>query len=147
MYKFLSCVAVAVAVGALFVACKKKEEMPTAETGMTAGTATTAEVALGGDVERGKALFQDTSLGTTGKSCESCHPNGGLEGMSAEGMKTKPLVGVKDRYPGPFPGAPDKGDTTLAGVINLCLTGPLGGEALAEDGQKMKDLLAYLESL
>jgi cytochrome c len=140
MYKFLICVAIVVAVGALFAACRKKEEMPTAETGMTAGTAMTAEVALLGDVERGKARFKDVSLGTTGESCESCHPNGGLEGMSAESIKTKPLVGVKDRYPG-------KGGVTLAQMVNACLTGPLGGTALAEDSPEMRDLLAYLESL
>jgi cytochrome c len=144
MRKLLVGIAIVVAVGALFVACKKKEEMPTAETAVTAET---GEVAMQGDVERGKTLFMDVNLGTTGKSCESCHPNGGTEGMDAEGIMTKPLSGVKDRYPGTFPGAPDKGEMTLAEVVNLCVTGPLGAEPLPENSQAMLDLLAYLESL
>ncbi|HUV86565.1 MAG TPA: hypothetical protein VMX79_05575 [bacterium] len=144
MRKFLVCLGVVAAVAALFVACKKKEEAPTAETAMTAET---AEVAMAGDVERGKALFADVNLGTTGKSCESCHPNGGTEGMEMEGMTTKPLTGVKDRYPGVFTMMDPEKEVALAEVVNFCITNPLGGEALAEDGQEMKDFLAYLESL
>lgn len=144
MRKFLICIAIVIAVAALFVACKKKEEVATAETAITAES---AEMAMAGDIERGKTLFMDVNLGTTGKSCESCHPNGGTEGMEMEGMATKPLTGVKDRYPGAFPGAPDKGEMTLPQVVNLCVTGPLGAEPLPENGQAMLDLLAYLESL
>jgi cytochrome c len=143
MHKFLICLGVVAAVAALFVACKRKEEAPAAETAMTAET---AEVAMAGDAERGKALFMDVNLGTTGKSCESCHPEGGTKGMTGD-VTTKPLTGVKDGYPGPFPMMPDKGDMTLAQVVNACLTGPVGGEALAEDSQEMKDLIAYLNSL
>ena len=143
MQKFLICLGVVAAVAALFAACKKKEEAPTTETAMTAET---AEVAMAGDVERGKALFMDVGLGTTGKSCESCHPEGGTKGITGD-VTTKPLSGVKDRYPGPFPMMPDKGDMTLAQVVNACLTGPVGGQALAEDSQDMADFLAYLESL
>jgi cytochrome c len=141
MRKFLVCIAVVIAVAALFVACKKKEEVPTAE------TAETAEVAMEVDVEPGKALFADVNLGTTGKSCESCHPNGGTEGMEMEGMATKPLTGVKDKYPGVFMMMDPEKEVTLAEVINFCIVNPLGGEALAEDSQEMKDLLAYVESL
>jgi cytochrome c len=141
MRTFLIGIAAAVAVAALFVACKKNEEVPTAETGVTAVTAETAEVAMAGNAARGLELFKDTKLGTTGMSCESCHPDGGAEGMEMEGMATtKPLTGVKSRYP-------DKGGVTLAQMVNACLTGPLGGTALAEDSPEMQDLLAYLESL
>lgn len=144
MRTVLICAVVFVVAAAIFIACKKKEEAPTAETAMTAET---AEVTMEGDVERGKVLFADVNLGTTGKSCESCHPKGGTEGMKAEGMSTKALTGVKDRFPGKFAIMPDKGDMTLPQVVNACLTGPLGGKALAEDSQEMKDMLAYLESL
>src|SRR3990172_6156033 len=45
----------------------------------------TASLALADcDVEKGKALFNDAKLagGTTGKSCNSCHPGGrGLENV------------------------------------------------------------------
>lgn len=144
MRTFLICIAVVVAVAALFVACKKKEEVPTAETAVTAET---AEVAMEGDVERGKALFADANLGTTGKSCESCHPAGGTEGMEMEDMATKPLTGVKDKYPGVFAMIDPEKEVTLAEVINFCIENPLAGEPLAEDSQEMKDLLAYIESL
>ncbi|RME66999.1 MAG: hypothetical protein D6778_03880, partial [Nitrospirae bacterium] len=30
----------------------------------------------GGSVEKGKALFNDPSLGTNGKTCNYCHPDG-----------------------------------------------------------------------
>jgi cytochrome c len=144
MRTFVICLGVVAAVAALFVACKKKEEAPTAETAVTAET---AEVALAADVERGKALFIDVNLGTTGKSCESCHPNGGTEGMEMEAMTTKPLTGVKDRYPGVFAMLDPEKEVTLAEVVNFCVTEALEGEALAPDGREMKDLLAYLESL
>lgn len=144
MRKFLVCLGVVAAVAALFVACKKQEEAPTAETAMTAET---AEVAVEGNVENGLALFKNVDLGTTGKSCETCHPNGGTEGMEMEGMATKPLTGVKDRYPGVFMMLDPEKEVTLAEVINFCITNPLGGEALAEDSQELKDLLAHLESL
>ena len=144
MRKFLVCLGVVAAVAALFVACKKQEEAPTAETTMTAET---AEVAVEGNVENGLALFKNVDLGTTGKSCETCHPVGGTEGMEMEGMATKPLTGVKDRYPGVFMMLDPEKEVTLAEVINFCITNPLGGEALAEDSQELKDLLAHLESL
>lgn len=135
---------VVAAVAALFVACKKKEEAPTAETAMTVET---AEVAMEGNVENGLALFKNVDLGTTGKSCETCHPNGGTEGMEMEGMATKPLTGVKDRYPGVFMMMDPQKEVTLAAVVNFCIVNPLGGETLAEDSPEMKDMLAYLESL
>jgi cytochrome c len=144
MRKILICLGIVAAVAALFVACKKKEEAPTAETAVTAET---AEVAMEGDVQNGILLFGSANLGTTGKSCESCHPNGGTEGMEMEGMTTKPLTGVKDRYPGEFAMAGPNKIVSLAEVVNFCITNPLGGQALAEDSQEMKDLLAYLESL
>lgn len=144
MRTFLICLGAFAAVAALFVACKKKEEAPTAE---TPATPETAEVAITGDAERGKALFMDTALGTTGKSCETCHPGGGTEGMEMEGMTTKPLAGVKDRYPGIFAMMDPEKEVTLAEVVNFCIANPLKGEPLPEDSQEMKDLLAYLESL
>ncbi len=147
MRRLIVCLAVVVAVAALFVACKKKAAEPTAEAAVTAETAEPVEVALVGDAVRGLELFKDAGLGTTGKSCESCHPNGGQEGVKTKDMTTKPLSGVKDRYPGTFAMTPDKGDVTLAQVVNACLTGPMGGKALAEDGKDMKDILAYLEGL
>jgi cytochrome c len=139
--KFLAIFAALLLVTAVFVACKKKEEEPPGATGET-GTA----VAMG-DAAHGMELFKDVALGKSGKSCETCHPNGGTEGMTAEGMTTKPLTGVKDRYPGKFMMIMDKDEVTLAEVVNFCIVNPLEGAPLAEDSQDMKDLLAYLNTL
>jgi cytochrome c len=144
MKKLLVYLSVVFAVAALFAACKKAEEGETAE---TATTAETGEAMAEGNVENGLALFVKTDLGTTGKSCESCHPNGGKEGMEMEGMTTKPLTGVADKYPGVFAMIDPEKEVTLAQVVNFCLENPVGAEPWPEDSQEMKDMLAYLESL
>jgi hypothetical protein len=148
MRKVLIGFAVLVVVAALFGACKKRtdDEAPTAETFGTPETPSTGEPP-GGDSANGLALFTSADLGTSGKSCESCHPNGGTEGMEMEGMATKPLTGIKDRYPGIFMMMDPENEVTLAQAVNFCITNPLEGEALAEDSQEMSDLLAYLNSL
>lgn len=75
----------------------------------------------GGDAARGKALFADPSLGTSGKSCNTCH--------TEMGRGEKSLVGKK-----PF-------DHT----IRDCIQGPLQGDPGQE--QAVADLIAYIESL
>ena len=75
-----------------------------------------------GDVERGKMLFNDPTLGgsTNEKSCGTCHPEGkGLENSAGN----------------------------IAGIVNLCLQKPLAGEGLDVDSQEMKDIIAYIKSL
>ncbi|UCH77977.1 MAG: hypothetical protein JSU81_09680 [Candidatus Coatesbacteria bacterium] len=147
MRKLLIGFAVLVVVAALFGACKKRtDEAPTSETVGTPETPATVEPP-GGDPANGLALFTSADLGTSGKSCESCHPNGGTEGMEMEGMATEPLTGVKDRYPGIFEMMDPENEVTLAQVVNFCLTEAVEGEAWAEDSQEMKDMLAYLNSL
>jgi cytochrome c len=77
-----------------------------------------------GDVAKGKAMFNDTYLarGTTGKSCNSCHPNGkGLE--KAAGMKD------------------------LEATVNRCIAGALKGNPLDATSADMADMVAYIKSL
>jgi cytochrome c peroxidase len=73
-------------------------------------------------VEKGKALFNDTTLGTSGKSCGSCHPDG-------KGLET---VGTKEN---------------LAATVNACIKAPLKGKALDGNSVEMQSLLLYLKSL
>jgi len=73
-------------------------------------------------IENGKKLFNDTKLGTSGKSCGSCHPNG--KGMEKAGAKTN-----------------------LAAMINTCITKPLQGKALDEKSLEMQSLVLYIRSL
>jgi len=75
-------------------------------------------------IERGKQLFADTRLGTSGKSCASCHPGGArLEEVGASS------------------------DKELTATINSCIKGPLEGTQLGPESVEMKSLLLYLRSL
>jgi len=75
-------------------------------------------------VEQGKALFNSTDLGTNGKRCATCHPNGkGLEEAAGYGK------------------------TELGVIINQCIKKPLEGRELALDSAEMQSLVMYVQSL
>jgi cytochrome c len=84
--------------------------------------------------ERGKALFNDTTLGggTAGRSCNTCHPDG------------KGLLGVGGKTMWKTPGGEFK---TLEEAVNICITMALKGKALDVRSAQMRDLVAYLKSL
>ncbi len=85
----------------------------------------TFSLAIGaGNVEKGKALFNDPKLGggTSGRSCNSCHSDGkGLE-------KAGEIKGLEKQ-------------------INACIKGPLKGKGIDPKSADMGDLIAYLKSL
>ena len=87
---------------------------------------TLAALATAGEapsVERGRELFTGTALGTNGKSCATCHPDGkGVEG--AAGL--------------------DEGE--LARVLNGCIAKSLKGKPLDPGSPEMKSLMMYVES-
>jgi cytochrome c len=86
------------------------------------------------DIEKGKKLFDDVTLGggTSGKSCNSCHPNGkGLEG-----------IGSKTEFR-----AMGKTYKSLEDVTNYFIETAQKGKALAPCSDEMKALVAYLKSL
>jgi cytochrome c len=73
-------------------------------------------------VEKGKALFNDTKLGSNGKSCNDCHKDGtGLE-----------KAGLKD---------------DLESTLNSCITNGLNGRALKNKSVEMQSLVLYIKSL
>ncbi len=75
-------------------------------------------------IERGAQLFSSTGLGTSGKSCASCHPGGTrLEEAGAAS------------------------DKELTATINSCITGPLGGKSLDPESLEIKSMILYLRSL
>ena len=80
---------------------------------------------LGGDLPslaQGKELFNSTELGTNGKSCATCHPDGKrLQGVAA------------------------LADDDLAATINACLSGPLQAKPLDPGSADMKSLMLYLK--
>ena len=88
---------------------------------------TLATLAAAGEapsVERGRALFTGTTLGTNGKSCATCHPDGKGVGKAA-GM--------------------DEGE--LARVLNGCIMKPLKGKPLDAGSTEMKSLMMYVKSV
>lgn len=85
---------------------------------------TTAAFAAGASLERGKNIFESSSLGTNGKSCSSCHPQG----------KKLDFVSKYD-------------DGKLAGIVNNCIEKALAGQPMQIDSDDMKSLLTYLRSV
>ena len=69
----------------------------------------------------GKMIFESTELGTKGRSCNSCHPQG--KGLS--------MVG-------------DFNDTELKDIINACLRDALGADTISPDSQEMNALVGYV---
>ncbi len=87
---------------------------------------------LGADVHHGKLLFESPALGggTSGKTCLTCHEHG--RNFSPETMSKKQYLVMGNPV------------ASLAEVINFCIEVALRGEAIAENGEEMNDLLAYL---
>jgi cytochrome c5 len=82
--------------------------------------------------DRGKTLFNDTKLGTTGKSCGTCHPDGkGLEGTGSKTMWKNPGGEFK----------------SLEEAVNVCITMALKGKALDVKSEQMTDLVSYIKSI
>lgn len=87
-----------------------------------------------GNAQRGKALFNDPKFGngTSGKSCNSCHPGG--RGLEAAGEKTEfNIMGRKQN--------------SIEEAVNICIEIPLKGTPIDPNSQDMKDMVAYLKSL
>ena len=83
-------------------------------------------------IEKGKALFNDTRLGTTGSSCNTCHMNGrGLEAAAAK------KVWIRS----------DKTYSHLEDLVNGCITTGLHGKALDVQSVEMQSIVLYLKSL
>jgi len=73
-------------------------------------------------VDTGKALFNDPKLGTSGKTCNTCHVNG--KGLEKAGNRAD-----------------------LTNTINGCITMPLKGTALDAKSIEMQSLALYIKSI
>ncbi len=72
-------------------------------------------------MDKGKALFNDPKLGTSGKACSACHADGkGLEKAAAK--------------------------SDLENTINACITKGLKGKALDVKSMEMQSLALYIRS-
>lgn len=85
-----------------------------------------------GNVERGKALFNDPKLGTSGKACNSCHPDG--KGLEQAGTKKEfTIMGKRQK--------------TLEEAVNFCIEMALKGKPIDPKGSDMADIVTYIKSL
>lgn len=82
------------------------------------------------NLEKGRLLFNDTSLGTNGKSCNSCH----LGGKGINSNKERYVIFGKEL-------------DELEDAVNFCIEMALKGKPLDKNSEKMKDMVAYLKSL
>lgn len=96
---------------------------------LIAGSALAAEKP---SVEKGKALFNDPKLGTTGSSCNTCHAGG--EGLEDTANETEWTTGGKTHK-------------TLEDALNACITAGLQGKALDVKSVEMQSLVLYIKSL
>ena len=83
-------------------------------------------------VAQGRAVFADPSLGTTGKSCASCHEEKGLRGIA-------------DRYP-EYDAALNR-YVSLQERLQIMIKTKLGGKELPLGDARTVALEAYLKSL
>ena len=75
-------------------------------------------------IETGKALFESSRLGTNGRSCAECHPQG-------KGLDDSIYLD----------------ETELIKLVNLCIRKPLAGEPLDPASTEMESLVRYLRSM
>ena len=75
-------------------------------------------------LEMGRLLFNNEKLGTSGKSCATCH-------LDVDKLKA----------------AAAYDEDELVSLINKCITGPLKGVKLDSRSAEMKSLVLYLKSL
>jgi len=94
-----------------------------------AGSIASAENA---SVKKGKALFNDPSLGSTGSFCNTCHAGG--RGLEKAAQKNKWIIGGKTH-------------STLEEAINYSIITGLRGNALYADSVEMQSLVLYIRSL
>lgn len=89
---------------------------------------------LSGSIEKGMKLFNDTKFAgaTSGKSCNSCHPNGkGLE--KAADKKEFNIMGKKQN--------------SIEEAVNFCIEMAIKGKAIDPNSQEMKEIVAFIKSL
>lgn len=134
------CIIVAVSVFA-----QEKKEATKEEAKKMKGEMGDAHKELMAAVDRGKALFNDPALGTTGMSCSSCHMEGGTKPGKMGDMEIKPFMNVAASFPKHVMMAQKV--ITLDQMVNMCIMMPMKGTPLEWDDQRLTDLSAYVASV
>ena len=86
----------------------------------------------GVSVERGKLLFNDQMLGTTGLTCNTCHGEG--KGLESSFTKKQWLID-------------GKAFDTIEAAVNACITTGLKGKPLNVRSDDMQSMTGYIKSL
>lgn len=96
---------------------------------------------LGKEIAQGAALYQSTSLGTNGLSCDSCHAGMGTVAKRLSGGLVAPrLVGVAALFP-----MVKKGHViTLAQQLEGCIQKGLKGQPLPLTSKRLTALETYV---
>lgn len=94
-------------------------------------------------IANGKKLYTDAGLGTSGKTCNTCHIEMGKSKKKGM-MGARGFVGRKP-FPKYFPMA--KRVMTLEQSIQFCIVKPLKGKPLAWDDKKLTDLTSYVNAV
>jgi cytochrome c peroxidase len=103
------------------------------------------QVELTKAIEKGEALFNDTKLGKTGTSCNSCHPGGDTSGGQVMGMEIPALKGAAATFPKYKKQV--KRVITLSQMNNVCIEMVMEGKPLKLGSDKAVALAAYVTSL
>ncbi len=130
---------------AISVVAQEKKEGKQEEAKKAQGEMADAHKELMAAVERGKALFDDPALGTTGTSCSSCHMEGGTKPGKMGEMEIKPFMNVAASYPKYVAMAGKV--ITLDQIVNICIKKPMKGTPLEWHDQRLADLSAYVASV
>jgi len=110
-----------------------------------AAVAADPKIELAKAIEKGKALFNNTKLGKTGTSCNSCHPGGDSSGGTVMDMEIPSLKGAAATFPQYK--KPANGVIMLSQMNNLCISMIMEGESLKLDSDEAIALAAYVTSL
>jgi cytochrome c553 len=85
-----------------------------------------------GNVEKGKALFNDPKFAGGVRPCSRCHPGG--SGLENAGDKKVFYIGGATQ-------------NSLEEAVNACIVGASMGKAIDVQSEQMKDIVAYIRSL
>ncbi|MCL4477656.1 MAG: cytochrome C [Deltaproteobacteria bacterium] len=97
-------------------------------------------------IQQGKDLFIHGTFGGNGKTCETCHTDGGIEpGRMPGGMKFPSLANAATIFPRFNPKVNKV--ITLEDQIGNCIVGALHGKPPAYGSAEMNALVSYITSL
>jgi cytochrome c5 len=102
--------------------------------GLVVFLACTPATVTKGDTGKGKLVFNDVNFGagTSGKSCNSCHPDG--KGLEKSGDKKEFAIMGQNQ-------------NSLEEAVNVCIEMALKGKSIDTKSDDMVNIVAYIKSL